>query len=248
MKVTQTLKIAAFTLAAFGTMSGAQAADKAYLVGANMTFPPFEFVKDGKPAGFDMDLIAAIMKTQGAEVKFQNIPFDGLIPALQAGTIDIAMSGMTITAERQKRVSFSEPYYDNGLVVLIRKADQGKYKTAEDLKGQLVCAQIATTGATTAKEMSGEKVRIFANGSEAIMELKNKGCEAVVHDKPVVGYYIAQRKDKDVVILPGQLTSEQTGAAVAKDNKELLKMVNDGLAAVKANGEYDRLYKKWFGE
>ena len=80
------------------------------------------------------------------------------------------------------------------------------------------------------------------------MELKNKGCEAVVHDKPVVGYYIAQRQDKDVVILPGQLTSEQTGAAVAKDNKELLKMVNDGLAAVKANGEYDRLYKKWFGE
>ena len=80
------------------------------------------------------------------------------------------------------------------------------------------------------------------------MELNNKGCEAVVHDKPVVNYFVAKRGSKDMVVLPGQLNSEQTGIAVSKKNPELLKMVNDGLKAVKENGEYDRLYKKWFGQ
>ena len=80
------------------------------------------------------------------------------------------------------------------------------------------------------------------------MERANKGCEAVIHDKPVVNYYIAKRGDKGVLVLPGQLNSEKSGIGVAKNNKELLKMVNDGLKAVKENGEYDRIYKKWFGQ
>ncbi|HIU83983.1 MAG TPA: basic amino acid ABC transporter substrate-binding protein [Candidatus Aphodousia gallistercoris] len=248
MQLKQTLKFAAFAVSAFGMVCSAQAADKVYQVGSNMAFAPFEFVEDGKPAGFDMDLIVAIMKTQGAEVQLNNLPFDGLIPALQAGTIDIAMSGMTITEERKKRVSFSEPYYDNGLVVLVRAADKDKFKSIDDIKGKTLCAQIGTTGAITAGKMSGKNVKLFNNGPEAFMELNNKGCDAVVHDKPVVNYYVAKRGDKDVVVLPGQLNSEQTGIAVAKDNKELLKMVNDGLKAVKENGEYDRLYKKWFGQ
>ena len=131
---------------------------------------------------------------------------------------------------------------------MVRTADAGKYKQIDDVKGQTLCAQIGTTGAITAQKMSGKKVKLFNNGPEAFMELNNKGCEAVVHDKPVVNYFLAKRGTKDMVVLPGQLNSEQTGIAVSKKNPELLKMVNDGLKAVKENGEYDRLYKKWFGQ
>ena len=248
MKLKTPLTLVTLALTAVGIISSANAAEKVYQVGSNMAFAPFEFVENGKPAGFDMELTVAIMKTQGAEVQLNNLPFDGLIPALQAGTIDIAMSGMTITEERQKRISFSEPYYDNGLVVMIRSADKDTYKSVDDLKGKTLCAQIGTTGAITVSKMSGKNVKLFNNGPEAFMELANKGCEAVIHDKPVVNYYIAKRGDKGVLVLPGQLNSEKSGIGVAKNNKELLKMVNDGLKAVKENGEYDRIYKKWFGQ
>ena len=138
MKLKTPLTLVTLALTAVGIISSANAAEKVYQVGSNMAFAPFEFVENGKPAGFDMELIVAIMKTQGAEVQLNNLPFDGLIPALQAGTIDIAMSGMTITEERQKRISFSEPYYDNGLVVMIRSADKDTYKSVDDLKGCLL--------------------------------------------------------------------------------------------------------------
>lgn len=228
--------------------SSVASAQKVYQVGSNMAFAPFEFVENGKPAGFDMELITAIMKSQGYEVELNNLPFDGLIPALQAGTIDIAMSGMTITEARKKRIYFSEPYYDNGLVVMIRSADKNKYAKIDDIKGVTLCAQIGTTGAITAQKMSGKKVKLFNNGPEAFLELNNKGCEAVIHDKPVVNYYVAKRGGKGLVVLPGQLNSEKTGIAIMKGNDKLLKIVNDGLKKVKANGEYDRLYKKWFGQ
>ena len=207
MKFKTPLTLVTMAVAAVGFVSSANAAEKVYQVGSNMAFAPFEFVENGKPAGFDMELITAIMKSQGAEVQLNNIPFDGLIPALQAGTIDIAMSGMTITEERQKRISFSEPYYDNGLVVMIRAADKDTYKSVDDLKGKTLCAQIGTTGAITVGKISGKNVKLFNNGPEAFMELANKGCEAVIHDKPVVNYYIAKRGDKGVLVLPGQLNS-----------------------------------------
>ena len=236
----------AATLSAVSFASVAQAAP-VYQVGSNMAFAPFEFIENGQPAGFDMELIVAIMKTQGVEVKLQNLPFDGLIPALQAKSIDIAMSGMTITEQRKKRIYFSEPYYDNGLVVMVRKELTNKYKTIDDVKGAKVCAQIGTTGHIAAQKMTKD-IKLFNNAAEAFLEIGNKGCDAVVHDKPVVEYYVAQRGEKDLTVLPGQLNSEQLGIAMAKGNDKLLKMVNDGLAKVKANGEYDRIYAKWFGQ
>lgn len=244
-KVSACLVAAAVATVGFASTAHAK---KVYEVGSNMAFAPFEFIENGQPAGFDMDLIVAIMKSQGAEVKLNNLPFDGLIPALQAGSIDIAMSGMTITEQRKKRVHFSEPYYDNGLVVMIREADKNKYKAIDDIKGKKLCVQIGTTGAVSAEKLSGKNLKLFNNAAEAFLELNNLGCDAVIHDKPVVNYYVAQRGSKGVMVLPGQLNSEKAGIAVARGNKELLDMVNAGLKKVKENGEYDRLYKKWFGQ
>ena len=114
-------------LAAAGVMAQAQAAE-VYNVGSNMAFAPFEFVdENNKPAGFEMELIVAIAKAQGAEVKLHNVPFDGLIPSLQTGASDIAMSAITITDQRKRRVLFSTPYYQSGLAVMVREADKDKY-------------------------------------------------------------------------------------------------------------------------
>lgn len=234
-------------LAAAGVMAQAQAAE-VYNVGSNMAFAPFEYVdENNQPAGFEMELIVAIAKAQGAEVKLHNVPFDGLIPSLQTGAIDIAMSGITITDQRKRRVLFSTPYYQSGLAVMVREADKGKYTTIDSVKGKTLCAQIGTTGAITARKFSGKNVKEFNNAPETFMELQSGGCDAVVHDKPVMDYYMARRGTKGVYRLPETLSAEDYGIAVAKNNQKLVDWVNAGLEKIKASGEYDKIYTKWFG-
>lgn len=246
-----TLKIKATMMAvmmvATGVMAQAQAAE-VYTAGANMAFAPFEFVdENNQPAGFEMDLIRAIGKAQGVEIKLQNMPFDGLIPALQTRAIDFAISGMTITEQRARRVLFSKPYYQSGLAVMVREANKAKYPTIDSIKGKQLCAQIGTTGAITARKFSGQNVKEFNSAPEAFLELQNGGCEAVVHDKPVMDYYMARRGTQGMYRLPEALSAEDYGIAVAKNNKKMQEFVNQGLEKVKANGEYDRIYTKWFG-
>lgn len=116
-------------------------------VGTHPTFAPFEFSdQDGNVIGFDLDVIKAIAKANGDEIQIESMPFDGLIPSLLTGNIDVIISGMTITDARKKRVLFTDGYYDSNLSYLIKKDKADVYTSAEALKGKTVCVQIGTTG------------------------------------------------------------------------------------------------------
>ncbi|MGE5380671.1 MAG: basic amino acid ABC transporter substrate-binding protein [Methylocystaceae bacterium] len=222
-----------------------------YTVGSETTFPPFEMVdKDGKYTGFDMDLINAIAEAGGFKVKIQSQGFDGLIPALQTGNIDIIASGMTITEERKKSIDFSDPYIDAGLMIAV-PADNTTITKPEDLKGKTIGVQIGTTGADFAANLQKQypdiKIKTFNTVDLIFADMANKGCDAVINDKPVSADYI--KKGHPEVKLVGEvMTGEQYGFAVKKGNAELLAKVNDGLKKVKASGKYDEIYKKYFGE
>ncbi len=231
--------------------SCALAADDAKIlrVGAEPSYAPFEFMDENTKqlTGFDIELIDAIAKAQGYTIEVNSMTFDALIPALLSNTIDAALSAMTITEERLKRVSFSEPYYDSGLTILIRKDSADKIKSVEDLKNQPLCVQIGTTGALYAENIEGATVTQFNSAPESYLELKSGGCVAAINDKPVNDYYIAVTKSTDIISLPGTLTAESYGIAVNKNNPEMLQLINDGFAKIKADGTYDKLYQKWFG-
>ncbi|HIU36878.1 MAG TPA: basic amino acid ABC transporter substrate-binding protein [Candidatus Aphodousia faecigallinarum] len=235
------------TAAIFAT--GAKAAT--ILVGTDAGYAPYEY-KDPKTneiVGFDIDLIKAVAKATGNEAKIQNMQFAGIIPALQANMIDVAAAGMTITPERQKQVSFSDPYYDvGGLIMAVHSKNVDKYKHMNDLEGKRVCAQIGSTGALLAKEIKDAKLVAFDQTGEAFMELKMGGCEAVLVDKIVTEFYLAHRAEKDIVLVPHLYTHKQNGFAIAKGNEKMLKTINDGLKAIRASGEYDKIYAKWFGK
>ena len=95
---------------------------KVIRVGAETTFPPFEFVENEKYVGFDLDLADAIVKQMGAKMEFKSMGFDALIPAIQSNQIDLIASGMDATPERAKQVLFSDPYFtENGYVILLRR-------------------------------------------------------------------------------------------------------------------------------
>ena len=119
-----------------------------------------------------MEIIEAVAKATGDKVRLHNMGFDGLIPSLQAGIIDVTVAAMTITPERQKRVDFTEPYYQSGLTILIRKADAAKYTDLKAFEGTRLCAQIGTTGAMMSNRVKDAKVTEFNSITEAFMELK----------------------------------------------------------------------------
>lgn len=222
---------------------------KVLKLGAEMTFPPFEFQEEGSKeyVGFDMDLARALAKQMGYELQIQNIGFDGLIPALEAGNIDIIVSGMSITEERSKKISFSKPYYKSGLSIVV-KADNATIKTFKDLEGKNIAVQIGTTGAEEARKIKNAKVREYNSNSEAYMELKAGGVDAVVNDLPVNEYYLAKSGDKNAKILGDIMNAEEYGMAMTKKNTELTEKVNKALDELKKNGEYDKIYQKWFGK
>ena len=225
------------------------ASEKIMRVATEPSFAPFEFQKEGSNefTGFDMDLIRAIGKQAGYKVELLNMGFDALIPALNAGNIDVAIAGMSITEERKAAVAFADPYYTSGLIVMVNK-DNNEIKSIADLKGKRIACQIGTTGEMKSRTVEGATVIAFNTNTEAAMELKNKGVDAVINDSPVVGYYLAQGGNATAKTVGEVMEAEQYGIAVKKGNDKLVGEINKAMAELKKNGEFDKIYKTWFGE
>ena len=230
-----------------GDKKAAQA-PKVLKVGTEPTFAPFEFQKEGSKEfdGFDMDLIRAIGKQLNMKVEILNMGFDALIPAINAGNIDLAIAGMSITPDRQKAVDMSDPYYVAGLVVVVRK-DDNALKGVNDLNNKGIAVQIGTTGAERAAKVPGAKVKNFNTNAEVFLELKNKGVDAVIIDKPVAEYFLATGGGKDYAKIVGDTMEAESYGISLKKNSPLTKEINKALLDLKKNGEYDKLYAKWFG-
>ena len=230
-----------------GEKKAAQA-PKVLKVGTEPTFAPFEFQKEGSKEfdGFDMDLIRAIGKQLNMKVEILNMGFDALIPAINAGNIDLAIAGMSITPDRQKAVDMSDPYYVSGLVVVVGK-DNATVKSVNDLGNKGIAVQIGTTGAERAAKVPGAKVKNFNTNAEVFLELKNKGVEAVIIDKPVAEYFLATGGGKDFAKIVGDTMEAESYGISLKKNSPLTKEINKALLDLKKNGEYDKLYAKWFG-
>ena len=188
----------------------------------------------------------AIGEKMGTKVEVKSLGFDALIPALRSGQIDMIASGMDATPERQKQVSFTEPYFQDGYSVVVRK-DNTNINGFDDLKGRTVGSQVGTKGVDLATE-AGATVKQYDANSQGWMELQSGTCDAVVINTSVALYYMKEGGDKDLKIV-GDAKKADAGIAMAvsKDKPELLEKVNKALADLKADGTYAKLYKKWFG-
>lgn len=227
----------------------AEAAEKEKLlrVGTEPTFAPFEFEENGQYVGFDMELIRAAGKEAGYKVEIVNMGFDALIPALKANNIDVAAAGMTINEERKKEVAFTKGYYTSGLIIMVRK-DNEAIRSIKDLEGKTIAVQIGTSGEKKARSVANAKVVTFNTNSDAAMEVMNRGADAVINDSPVVGYYLA-KEGKDKAKTVGQvMEAEEYGFAAKKGNEKLAAELDKAIETLKKNGEYDKIYEKWFGE
>ncbi len=233
-------------------LSAASAGAETLRFAAESSYAPFIYVdsKSGNHAGFEVDLMALVGKKLGAKIEIVNMGFDAVIPALTTGSADIGGSAITITEERAKRVNFTDPYYDSGISILINRADAGSIKSVDDLEGKDVCVQIGTSGAARAGQIPDAKLHQFNAINEAYLELQNMGCKAVITDRPVTAYFMSQRKGsaKRFVHLPQTLDAEQFGFAVTQKKPGLVKRLNKALNELRASGEFQAVYRKWFGD
>ena len=229
-----------------------QDAGKTFIVATEPTFPPFQMIdkNTGTLTGFDVDLIKAIGKEVDLNVQIESLPFDGIIPALQSGTIQAAISGITITANRAESVAFSSPYFRATLAVAVRE-NNDTIKSIEDLKGKRIAVQIGTTGAIEAKKVPNAEIINFDSAAIALQELVNGKVDAVINDGPVTLFAIKEAGLRGVKIAAEAGTEQYYGIAMPKARTEALNLnralVNYGLFKVVESGTYRAIYEKWFG-
>jgi len=229
--------------------------DGVLTVGSDTAFPPFESMNGKVAEGFDVDLANAVAKDLGLTVDFTSQKFDTLIPQLNAGgTFDVIMSGMTITPEREKEILFSTPYIDSNQSIAVVK---GKFAQVDgndpaaintEFSGKIIGVQSGTTGEAWAKENIKDAKQIvpFDDTLSAFSALNGGKVDAVVNDLPISAYLVSTsyKDDELVAEIP---TQEQYGIGIAKANTALKTAIDASLAKLKTNGEYNTIYKKWFG-
>jgi polar amino acid transport system substrate-binding protein len=213
----------------------------------HMPYPPFQFIKDGKEVGFDVELIDLVAKDLGVKQKIVDTPFENIKTgaALNAGECDVAAAGMTITEERKKNLDFSAPYFDATQALLAKK---GSGITSMDTaKGKKFGSQASTTGEDYVKAHGADPVSFETSDAE-LNGLRSGQVEVIVQDLPVVNGWLKDPANSKFEIVANLDTGEQYGFAVKKGNAELLAKVNAMITKAKGDGSYDAIYSKWIGD
>lgn len=218
---------------------------KSLKVGTNASFPPFEFIdKNSQIVGFDMDLLDAISKKVGFEYEIVNMGFDGLIPALKSGKIDMVAAGMSATEQRRKAADFTKPYYSTENVFL-KKADNDSIKSKEDIKGKIVSTQLGTVQEIAMRELKDIKVSTMKDPFNVIMALKNGKVDVAVFDSSVAYGYLKENPDL-VAFHTEPDGSDGFSFAFNKGKQdELINKFNNAIEELKADGTYDKILEKY---
>ena len=236
------------------TDSGAKSANVDTVSSGKLTvcsdtpYEPFEFQKDGKDVGYDIDILRAIASDNDLDLEVKDLPFDGILGSLAAGDCDVVGSAVTITPERAKQVDFSDPYFDADQSLLVKAADKDKYAKLDDLAGQTIGVQSSTTGETYAKAHTpkGATIKSFDDATGLFGAIASGQIAAILQDLPVNAYRATQ--DDSVVVTQTSPTGEQYGFAIKKGNSGMLDMVNSGLKSLKDSGKFDDIYATYFGK
>lgn len=220
-----------------------------YKIVSDSSFAPFEFQDDaGKYVGIDMELIKAIAKQQGFKIEISNPGFDAALNAVQAGQADAFIAGMSITDARKQIFNFSDPYYTSNILLAVKKG--AGVKQYSDLSGKTVGAKNGTSSYSFLSEHAaqyGYTIKAFDEASTMYDSLNSGSIDALMDDEAVLKYAIQQGRNFETP-LPGEKSGEYGFAVKAGTNPELIAMFNNGLAALKESGEYNKILDKYLGK
>jgi polar amino acid transport system substrate-binding protein len=231
-----------------GNGRAAEAA-KPLIVGMELAYPPFEMTdRNGKPAGVSVDLATDLAKSLGRPLVIQNMAFDGLIPALKTGKVDLAISSLTATAERAKSIDFSDPYVSTGLCLLLKKDSPAKGIDDLDRAGVKIAVKKGTTGHLYAsRSLKAAQILVLDKESAAVLEVVQGKADAFIYDQMSV-YQNWQRNQATTraVLEPFQVESWAVG--IRKGDDELRNQVNAFIGEYRKSGGFERLGDRYLKE
>ncbi|MGC1480053.1 MAG: transporter substrate-binding domain-containing protein [Chthoniobacterales bacterium] len=212
----------------------------------DLSYPPFETIDEvGKPTGVSVDLARALGDHLGRPVRIENLPFVGLIPALQSGKIDLILSSMTETPERAQSIDFSDPYLSTGLALLVGSASTVETVNDLDRPGRTIAVRQGTTGEAYARQhFEQAEVLAVEKESSAVLEVIQGKADGFIYDQMSIWKNAQMHPTATRAILtPFQRESWAIGLRQGDDN--LRNQVNDFLEAFKANSGFDDLSNRY---
>jgi ABC-type amino acid transport substrate-binding protein len=215
-------------------------------IGVKFDVPPFGFKnpQSGDVEGFDVDVGKAVADELGVKPKFIEAISDNRIPFLKQGTVDLILSTMTINAERDQEIDFSEPYYVARGSILVPK--DSPIKGLDDLAGKRVCTALGSTYEATLRKRAPKAERKLVDSySECFELIQNKAVDAVSTDDVILTGMIQQ--DPNLKLVGEALTTEPYGAGIKEGDKAFQRFVSGVIAKMKADGRWAELYDKWVG-
>lgn len=208
----------------------------------NAYFPPYEYYEGSEIVGIDVEIAEAVAEKLGLELKIEDMEFDSIITAVQAGKADIGLAGMTVTDKRKKFVNFSDSYA-TGIQVVIVKEDS-TIASLDDLKDKKIGVQLSTTGDIYATDEFGDDyVEQYNKGNDAVMALLSGKVDAVIIDNEPAKSFVAA--NEGLKILETEYAVEDYAAAMNKDNEELLEKFNKALKELIEDGTVQEIVNKY---
>ena len=250
MKFKSLVLVGALQLAALGVAHAADLADVkaagALRIGTEGTYAPFTFHdQSGKLVGFDVEIAEAIAKQLGVKAQFVEGKWDGLIAGIDAKRYDVVINQVGITAERQVKYDFSEPYIVSKAVVLVRNDNQD-IKGFADLKGKKSAQSLTSNFGKLAQDNGAELVA--TDGFNQSVELVlSRRADATINDSLSYLDFKKHKPDAPLKVAATQDSADKSGVLLAKGQPELLAAINKALVTIKADGTYLKISDKYFG-
>lgn len=231
----------------FLALGSVQAQPKVLVVGSSATYRPFAYESPSKEiVGYDVDMMKAIAQKAGLQIKIVNTPWTGIFAGLNNGDIDMVISGVTINDKRKQSYDFTAPYFEARQLIALHK--DSTVKSLKELAGKKIGVVNGSTGDDIASREFGKTnpdIRRFESTPVVISELLANGLDAAIGDNGVIAFRVQEHKSLKT-LSDASFSKEYFGIVVKQGNKALLEQLNVGLAGVKADGSYARIYKKWF--
>ena len=215
-------------------------------VGTNAEYPPFEYLdENGNVVGFDIDLMNEISTIIGKKIEIKDMTFDGLIPALEAKTIDILIAGITATESRKKVINFSKPYFESQQAIIV-KEDNNSITNFDSLNNTytvgVVLGYVGDVALTESKKV--DKIERFNRTADTVVALQSGKIDAAIMDYPIAVGYV--KNNEGLKAIKTDLSIQELCIGFRKEDTKLLEEINKALDTLKENGKYDELVKKYF--
>jgi polar amino acid transport system substrate-binding protein len=213
----------------------------------HLPYEPFQFQEGDEIVGFDVDMVDLVAERLGVEQQIIDTPFDTIQSGadFDTGKCDLGAAAMTITEARKQNIDFSDPYFEATQALLVKK--DSEITDIGQMAGRKLGVQNSTTGQIYGQEnAAGADIVVFDDLGLLLTAAQTGGVDAAINDNgPLLDF---AKKNPELEVSAEFSTDEQYGFGVRKGTTALLEAINETIATAKADGTYDQIYEKWFGQ